>query len=95
MAGRKKIRNFWLNIDIDGQMKQVSCGPSKPDGGLRGTIKMRLEGRPTDVLRIRARALLDGQLVLEVFAVSDEAAKLMECHNYPGVGPLLRFTTER
>ena len=38
------VRNFWVDVDIDGRKTRLSGGPQRKDGGMTIYIKVREEG---------------------------------------------------
>lgn len=45
----RNVRNFWLEIEVDGRKTKVSLGPAGKTGGARVRVFMRHEGGPTKV----------------------------------------------
>lgn len=40
----RNVRNFFLQIDVDGKKTRVATGPRKKDGGFRCQVLMRSDG---------------------------------------------------
>jgi hypothetical protein len=40
----RNVRNFWIELDVDGRKERVETGPVKADGGFSLTIRMRDKG---------------------------------------------------
>ncbi len=40
----RNVRNFWLELDVDGKRTRVETGPQSKDGGFSLDVKMRDEG---------------------------------------------------
>lgn len=40
----QNVRNFWLELDVDGRKSRIACGPQSKDGGFILTIKQRDKG---------------------------------------------------
>lgn len=61
----RNVRNFWIEIEIDGRKTRFGGGPSSPDGGFTLTVKQRNHGRVTDALHVVGTADDDGTLQTE------------------------------
>jgi hypothetical protein len=85
-----QVYNFYATLDIDGRQSQLTSGPRRADGGLRGSIKIRSEGDILTAVRIEALALKDGRLELRVYPDKDCADKVEQM---PEGG--IRIVTER
>ena len=59
------LRNFWVEMDVDGRKTQVRTGPAGYDGGMRISISQRVNNKSVEVLTIRGVAI-SGKLVLYV-----------------------------
>lgn len=59
----RNVRNFWLELTVDGKTSRVETGPQSKDGGFQLTIKMRDEGDITIAASIVGVAT-DGKLAL-------------------------------
>jgi len=49
------VRNFWVELDVDGRSR-VATGPARKDGGFDMIIKMRDDGGIAEVAEILGRA---------------------------------------
>lgn len=49
------IRNFWIDVDIDGRKTRLSGGPKSKDGGFSMTICQRDKGQITKSFQIEGR----------------------------------------
>lgn len=38
------VRNFWLELSVDGRKSRIETGPVRKDGGFELTVKMRQKG---------------------------------------------------
>lgn len=38
------VRNFWVDLDVDGRKSRVGTGPRNREGGMRATIYQREDG---------------------------------------------------
>lgn len=58
----RTVRNFWVEVEIDGQKTVLKGGPKAKDGGLRIKLYMRAAGaagKVQDVLDVSAYAIGD------------------------------------
>lgn len=63
----RNVRNFWVEVTVDGRKHKVATGPRHKDGGMTIDLKQRHKGRVIDVLRITCIRELDhSQLVTAV-----------------------------
>lgn len=60
----RNVRNFWIELEVDGRETKVACGPARKDGGFYMTVKMRDGGEITKALFIEGKADDDGNLTL-------------------------------
>ena len=60
------VRNFWIDVDVDGRETMLSGGPRAKDGGMSVILKQRDEGSITTALRISCRQC-NGKLITEVY----------------------------
>lgn len=61
----RNVRNFWIELDVDGSSSQVATGPRSSSGGFTLTIRQRTEGDIITTLDVRGFVRSDGKLVLE------------------------------
>jgi hypothetical protein len=40
----RNVRNFWVDLEVDGRASNVGSGPRRRDGGLQATFRIRDEG---------------------------------------------------
>lgn len=40
----RRVRNFWIEIEVDGKKTKVACGPACADGGFKMRILQRSSG---------------------------------------------------
>ena len=52
----RNVRNFWLELDVDGRKNKIAAGPASKEGGFRLSIYMRDRGDVQLVGYIRGRA---------------------------------------
>lgn len=63
----RNVRNFWLELSVDGATKRIETGPRKADGGFDLTILQRDNGGIVRAMEISGR-IRDGRIVLEATA---------------------------
>lgn len=78
----RNVRNFWLELTVDGSATRVETGPRSKDGGFSLVILQRDKGGITRTMEVYGRALNDGSLVLQA-------------HNANGPGDPIVIKTER
>lgn len=59
------IRNFWIDVDIDGRKTRLSGGPRNKDGGFSMTIYQRNKGQSVKALEIEG-TIADDKLAIYV-----------------------------
>jgi hypothetical protein len=52
----RNVRNFWLELTVDGKKTRVATGPVRKDGGFDLVIKQRHKGQVMEVGEIYGRA---------------------------------------
>lgn len=59
----RNVRNFWIELEVDGRANVVAAGPAGKDGGFKLRIRVRDAGEvsPRDII-IEGRAEKDGTL---------------------------------
>lgn len=61
----RNVRNFWIEVKVDGRKSQIATGPTGKDGGFYLRVLVRENGAISErVLAVEGRALSDGRLVL-------------------------------
>ncbi|MEE8361711.1 MAG: hypothetical protein V3R71_06115, partial [Gemmatimonadales bacterium] len=53
----RNVRNFWVELEVDGRRERVATGPQGKDGGFELTIKQRFKGEIVNVLTVKGVAL--------------------------------------
>jgi hypothetical protein len=61
----RNVRNFWLELKVDGKKSKVATGPVAKDGGFTLVVRQRCDGGITKAGTLRGVALLDGTLKLD------------------------------
>ena len=54
--GPRNVRNFWVDVDVDGKQNSVATGPRSADGGMDANFKIREAGTVTDSIDVLCRA---------------------------------------
>lgn len=62
----RNVRNFWLQLSVDGRETKVETGPQSKDGGFDLEILMRNRGEIERPIRVMGIAREDGSLELLV-----------------------------
>lgn len=60
----RNVRNFWIEIEVDGKKTKVATGPISKDGGVRVVVKMRDHGEIVEAGVLTGRAHSGGSLEL-------------------------------
>ena len=47
------VRNFWIEVTVDGRKTKIATGPRSKDGGMEITIKQRNNGSIDHALTVR------------------------------------------
>ncbi len=69
----RNVRNFLINIMVDGKERKIEAGPVSKDGGFNISILMRDRGEISQKsLCVRGRALSDGSLKLSAWMAGNE-----------------------
>jgi hypothetical protein len=64
----RNVRNFWLELTVDGKTSRIETGPQAKDGGFSLIILQRDGGSITRAMEVDGRALSDGRLKLTAIA---------------------------
>lgn len=68
----RNVRNFWLELRVDGATTAVETGPRAADGGFRLTILQRSKGDIVRAMTVEGRNV-NGELVLVAGIVGQPA----------------------
>jgi hypothetical protein len=61
----RNVRNFWIELDVDGKKQRVATGPVRSDGGFRIRVLIRDQGGiSSTTLTIQGIAHDDGSLTV-------------------------------
>jgi hypothetical protein len=67
----RNVRNFWIEINVDGASKTIATGPRNANGGFSMTIYQRDKGTVSKALRVDGRVNSRGELVLTAGSSTD------------------------
>lgn len=56
----RNVRNFWIELDVDGRKTLIACGPVARDGGFRLRVFMRDKGSIVRAMDVEGSAPDDG-----------------------------------
>ena len=62
----RSVRNFWIEVEVDGKQEKIATGPMSKDGGMNIQLFQREAGGVTEVLTIFCRCNEHGMLSTEV-----------------------------
>lgn len=60
----RNVRNFWVELTVDGKSSRIATGPVSKDGGFELTVRMRSNGGIIRALDLRGYVAGDGALTL-------------------------------
>jgi len=63
----RNVRNFWIELEVDGKKTKIATGPVSKGGGFSLTVKMRDRGEIITALEAYGFALEDGTLTLRAY----------------------------
>jgi len=72
----RNVRNFWLELSVDGSKSNVETGPRSKDGGFSLTILQRSEGGIVRALEVSGYATEDGRVLLSARTPGSDAPPL-------------------
>lgn len=52
----RNVRNFWVDLDVDGRANRINAGPQRKDGGMTLRLYVRDEGMVTQALTVKCYA---------------------------------------
>lgn len=72
------VRNFWIEIEVDGKATKVAVGPKSKDGGFGMKILVRENGDISSrKMIVKGWVSPDGNLVLQAFENSLEEVQIV------------------
>lgn len=69
----RNVRNFWLELSVDGSQKTIATGPRNKDGGFTLTILQRDKGDIVRAMEVWGRVSSEGKIVLSANLMSTPA----------------------
>lgn len=72
------VRNFWIEVTIDGQTTVLSGGPKSKDGGMKIRLLQRYDGEITEAVNIDCRSTAGEMLTTSVNIEGQEETKYVE-----------------
>jgi hypothetical protein len=72
----RNVRNFWLELEVDGSRTKIETGPRSKDGGFTLKILMRREGDIMRPVTITGREQ-DGRLTLSAHWMGGNPAEIV------------------
>lgn len=72
----RNVRNFWLELEVDGKRTPVATGPVAEDGGFLLVLKIRNAGQVVYAGQLEGSADADGNLQVEWVRGSGEVGTL-------------------
>jgi hypothetical protein len=73
----RNVRNFWVEVSVDGKQEKVATGPRNKEGGIYITVLMRENGDISDKkLIIEGSVTSAGELVLLVDGPDNHVLKI-------------------
>ena len=80
----RNVRNFWIELDVDGRKKRVATGPRSKDGGFRLIVYQREKGGIVKALNVFGSVNVLGKLEICAYAPLETE-----------IGDAVTFITER
>jgi len=72
----RNVRNFWIELEVDGRKQRIATGPVSKGGGFSLTVKMRDQGEIITALSVEGVACSDNTLILRAAQHPDYARAL-------------------
>ncbi len=81
------VRNFWIDVDVDGRQTKIATGPRHDDGGLSIRLKQRTEKSGIiDVIAVNCIRRYGGILRTSVVLDADAAKYITTSGNFDPTG---------
>ena len=71
------VRNFWVDVVVDGRQTDLSGGPRSKDGGMRAVFYVRDNGAIVKAVTVDCYTGADGQLTIAVQSESQDEYKML------------------
>ena len=68
------VRNFWVDLSVDGRKPDISTGPKRGDGELSLTLSQNHDGEVRQVLKVESEVKPNGRLITFVSVNNSEQA---------------------
>lgn len=68
----RNVRNFWIELEVDGKKERVATGPRNREGGFQCCIKMRSDGQIFSENIVIEGSARSGLLKLTIFGKNNE-----------------------
>lgn len=59
----RNVRNFWIELDVDGRKSRIAAGPRQKNGGFFCVVYMREDGAVKNAVSLEGRVSPDGDLL--------------------------------
>lgn len=66
----RNVRNFWIELAVDGKRTHIATGPVSKTGGFTLAVKQRHDGGIVKAVEMCGRVTTDGRIVLETLIPS-------------------------
>lgn len=80
----RNVRNFWIDLSVDGRSERVETGPRAKDGGFSLAVLMRDDGDIIRALTVRGFVDSDGSLRLQAYVPREAESHKMVNDIDPG-----------
>lgn len=67
----RNVRNFWVDLDVDGRANDIGTGPRSKDGGMIARFFIRSDGEVKNAVTVNCYER-NGTLTLVVHNTSDQ-----------------------
>ena len=68
----RNIRNFWLELDVDGRKSNIATGPRSLNGGFKLIVKMKKNGKISNKIFTLEGCEISGKFLRLVGKWNDE-----------------------
>ena len=69
------MRNFWIEVQIDGRATPLRGGPISKDGGFSITVYMKQKGESVEAMTVTGQVTRDGDLLIKASSdIGDNSA---------------------
>ena len=80
------VRNFWIDLQVDGRNTKIGTGPRRKDGGFSLDVKQNDDGGIVDAVSVRGYVNREGVLTLTVTdpETNNDVLVYKTCREHPG-----------